>query len=256
MSARTAEVAPPAVRRAAASAWSFRHRVELEAEVRFERLAARMERLGAAAELVALARRASADELRHAALCAEEAARLGEPVATPSAVEVPEIAPAELPLRERVLYEVVAACCISETESMAVLTTLLRAARAPELRSTLHELASDEVHHARLGWAYLTRAHAGRETTFLGPLLPAMLAGSAAPDLFAPDREERDGGTLLELGVLPRRAQRAVFTRALEQVIFPGLEGLGVDTGPARRWLAERRAEAGNHLTPIPLKNV
>jgi hypothetical protein len=37
--------------------------------------------------------------------------------------------------------------------------------------------------------------------------------------------------------VLPHAAQRQVFTRTLEEVVFPGLEAYGVDTGPARRWL-------------------
>ncbi|HEY6098340.1 MAG TPA: ferritin-like domain-containing protein, partial [Anaeromyxobacter sp.] len=160
MSATRGETVPGPVRRVAASAWTFRCRVELEAEARFERLAGRMERIGAAGELVALARRASADERRHAALCAEQAALLGETAAVGPVQDVPEIAPATLPLGDRVLYEVVAACCISETESMGVLTTLLDAARAPGLRRTLRELASDEVQHARLGWAYLARAHA------------------------------------------------------------------------------------------------
>jgi len=226
-------------RAAAADAWTFRCRVELEAVARFERLARRMERLGDAAELVALARRASADEARHARLCAERAAALGARPSVAPVRALPEIAPSAASLRERALYEVVAACCISETESMAVLGALLDAARAPALRATLHALARDEVRHARLGWAYLARA---REVEFLGPLVPAMLEGSAGPDLFQAGVAEPEPGALLELGVLPRRLKRELFERVLVEVTCPGLERLGVDAGPARRWLDRRRA--------------
>lgn len=240
MSAPRAGAAREAVRRVAAEAWRFRCRVELEAEVRFERLAGRMERLGDAAELVALARSASADERRHAALCAEEAARLGAPVALEPVRDLAEIAPATAALADRVLYEVVAACCVSETESMGVLATLLEVVRSPGLRRTLQALASDEVNHARLGWAYLASAHAAGRGAFLGPLLPAMLGGSVAPDLFEPVSGEREDEALLELGVLPHHRQREVFEHTLEEVVFPGFERLGVDTRPARAWLAER----------------
>lgn len=241
MSAPAAGAAREGVRRVAAGAWVFRCSVELEAEARFERLAGRMERLGDGAELVALARSASADERLHAELCAEQAALLGEKVALGPVRDLAEIAPAAAPLADRVLYEVVAACCVSETESMGVLTTLLEAARAPGLRLALQTLASDEVRHARLGWAYLARAHAEGRVAFLGPLVPAMLGGSVAPDLFEAASGDRDDDALLELGVLPHRLQREVFERTLEEVVFPGFERLGVETGPGRAWLAERR---------------
>lgn len=242
MSAPRAGAAREGVRRVAAAAWVFRCRVELEAEARFERLAARMERLGDGAELVALARSASADERRHAGLCAEQAAFFGEPGALEPARDLPEIAPAAASLADRVLYEVVAACCVSETESMGVLTTLLEAAREPGLRRTLQTLASDEVRHARLGWAYLASAHAAGRGAFLGPLLPAMLGGSVAPDLFDAVTGDRDDEALLELGVLPHRLLREVFERTLEDVVFPGFERLGVDCGAGRAWLARRRS--------------
>lgn len=235
------ETGPERVRSIAASAWAFRWRVEREAEVRFERLAGRMERLGDPAELVALARRASGDERRHAAICARRAAALGEPPAVPAPPEVAEVAPRDLSPRDRVLYEVVAACCITETESMGVLATLLAEAREPGLRSALHALAQDEVRHARLGWAYLARAGETGDVAFLGPLVPAMLAGSVEPGLFGPAAAGADGEALLQLGVLPHRLKREVLERALLEVVFPGLERLGVGAGSARRWLTGRQ---------------
>jgi hypothetical protein len=233
---------PPSepLRRLAASAWRFRWSVELEAEARFLRIAGRLEGIGAAAELVDRARRASSDEARHATLCAGLAFTYGEPVPVAGRVEPPEIAPPDWPLRERVLYELVAACCISETESLAVLTTLLESAHAPALRSVLHQLASDEVGHARLGWAHLAGEHSAGATAFLGPLLPAMLEGSVDADLFRPVDADREAQPLLLHGVLPHRLKGELFARTLEQVVFPGLETFGVDTEQARAWLAGR----------------
>jgi len=230
------------VRRVAASAWVFRWGVELEAEARFARLADRLQALGASASIVELARRSSQDEHRHAARCAEIAEELGADVRVRPSDEPREIAPAGLLPRGRVTYELVAACCITETESMAVLTTLLDAARGPRMRSVLRELASDEVRHGRLGWAHLAGEHAANATAFLGPLVPAMLQGNAPPDLFQPVAPEREDEALLEYGVLPHALKRQVFTRTLEDVVFPGLEACGVDAGPGRAWLAWKRA--------------
>jgi rubrerythrin len=225
------------VRSAAASAWRFRWRVELEAEVRFRSMAARLAALGAAPGLVALARRAASDEHRHARRCAEMARELGAELREPAPAEAREIAPPGLLPRGRILYELVAACCITETESMGVLTTLLAAARSARLRAVLRELASDEVRHSRLGWAHLAGEHAAGVTAFLGPLVPAMLQGSVPRDLFQPAAGPGDDAALLEYGVLPHRQKREVFTRTLTEVVFPGLARFGVDPAPARAWL-------------------
>ncbi len=231
------------VRRIAASAWVFRHRVELEAQARFARLAERLAQVGAAATLVERAREASSDERRHARLCAGWAAEYGERLPEPVAVALPEIAPSSLKLRGKVLYEIVAACCITETESMSVLTTLLRSVRSGRMRQALHELAQDEVGHSRLGWAHLAGEHEQGVTGFLGPLIPAMLQGSVDADLFQPAPVEREDEHLLEHGVLPHSLKRELFTSTLQEVVLPGLERFGIDSAPARAWL-ERRREA------------
>ncbi len=226
-----------AVQRVAASAWAFRFTVEREAEARFARLAERLDAIGAPGQLAELALGASRDEARHAVLCADLADEYGVRVDASAAPMLGEIAPRELTERERVLYEVVAACCIAETESMATLSTLLVAARSTRLRQVLRELATDEVRHGRLGWAHLANESARSDTSFLAPFVPAMLQGSAAPDLFLPASSELDHPALLEHGVLPHGSKREVFVHTLEQVVFPGLEQFGIDAAPARSWL-------------------
>jgi len=229
------------VRALAAAAWRFRWTVELEAEVRFARLAARLERRGHAPALADVARRASADERRHAVHCARLAASFGAPVPDVEPPPPPEVAPGGLDEEDAVTYELTAACCVTETESVAVLTTLLPEAADPALRDALHELARDEVVHARLGWAWLAVAAARGQTAFLGRHLPAMLSGTVDDELFGPVEAAREDPGLLALGVLPHATKRALFVQSLEEVVFPGLEGAGVDTAPARAWVEARR---------------
>ncbi|HZJ52578.1 MAG TPA: ferritin-like domain-containing protein, partial [Myxococcaceae bacterium] len=173
----------------------------------------------------AMMRRAADDERRHTQLCARLAGSLGEPVLLDRDAGPVSIAPRSLDERRAALYEIVAACCITETESMATLTTLLAGEPDPEVREVLHGISRDEVVHSRMGWAHLSRESVRAEVAFLGPLVPGMLAGTI------------DEG-LLRLGVLPLRKKREVFLGTLEQVVFPGLAKFGVDPEPGRRWLA------------------
>jgi hypothetical protein len=97
------------------------------------------------------------------------------------------------------------------------------------------EIAGDEVRHAKMGWAHLAREAASRPVAFAGAWLPAMLQGSVSEGFDAQGGEE-----LYAWGVLPPAHKRAVFDATLEDVVLPGLERFGVDTAPARAWMAQR----------------
>ena len=225
-------------RRAAAEAWAFRARVEQEAALRFDRLAAVLAGFDPDSPVPAMMRRAADDERRHTELCARLAESLGNPVALERELDLASIAPRSLDARKAALYETVAACCITETESMATLTTLLAGEPDPEVREVLHAISRDEVVHSRMGWAHLSRESSTAEVAFLGPLVPGMLAGTIDEGLFRPPPADEDPEGLMRLGVLPLAKKREVFLGTLEQVVFPGLEKFGVDPAPARQWLA------------------
>jgi hypothetical protein len=232
-------------RELAARAWRFRCGVEREASLRFARLAGWLEEVGYPARLVGLAERASSDERRHARRCAALTESLGARVDAPPAGPPPTLAPAALSGRAAVLYEAVAACCVTETGSVGVLTTLLGAVRGGRLRRTLRELAADEVGHSRLGWAVLATERDPGVLDAVAPFVPAMLSGSVDPGLFLPGTPAEEDGALLELGVLPRSLQREVFVRTTREVVLPGLAECGIDPAAARRWLEARLREAG-----------
>jgi len=229
-------------RRAAAEAWAFRARVEQEAALRFDRLAAVVASFDPGSPVPAMMRRAADDERRHTELCMQLAGSLGSPVALDPDAELPSIAPRSLDERQAALYEVVAACCITETESMATLTTLMAVEPDPEVRAVLHSISKDEVIHSRMGWAHLSRESAAGQVAFLGPLIPGMLAGTIDEGLFGAAPADEDAEGLLRLGVLPLEKKREVFLGTLEQVVFPGLEKFGVDPEPARQWLGRAAA--------------
>jgi hypothetical protein len=217
-----------------AEAWRFRERVEREAAQRFARLADAIARFDPDSPVPVLMMRAADDERRHASLCARLAESYG--AAVPDAPVSSEIAPRRLGPREAALYEVVAACCITETESVATVTTLLAEDAEPDVREALHEIARDEVLHSRMGWTHLARESGRGDVSFLGAFLPAMLAGTLT-DQFA-DADD-DPPELLRHGVLPRARKRELFVGALEEVVFPGLERFGIDLTAARAWLRD-----------------
>jgi hypothetical protein len=190
-----------------------------------------------ASPVIPLFHRASLDEHRHARLCTELSESYGQPA--PGAPEAPsEIAPADFGPREALLYEVLAACCITETESVATLTTLLSEETVPRVRAVLHEIARDEVVHGQMGWAHLAREASRFDLSYLSAWVPHMLRGTVDEGFFTrPAEAESD--VLLRHGVLPHARKRELFVRTLLDVVFPGLERFGVDSSPARAWLEE-----------------
>lgn len=234
-----------ALRRRAGEAWAFRSRVEHEAARRFARLAPLIAGFDADSPVPALLRRASDDEVRHADLCAGLALAYGHP--PPGAGEDAAIAPASLLPRPAALYEMVAACCITETESMATLASLLDAPAEPGVERVLREIARDEVVHGRMGWAHLAREAQRGDVSFLSRFIPAMLRGMTDDALFAKGSAEPDD--LLRHGVLPRDRKRETFVQTLREVVFPGLAQFGIDVAPARAWLAARLDDRTSDLT-------
>jgi len=219
----------------AGKAWAFRHAVETDATIRFGRMARRVEKIGTPPSLVKLAEKASKDESRHAGYCAEMAERYRAPLLRDPIV-ASEIAPRELKPRQRVLYEV-AASCMAESESTMMLVTLMGAAKNSKMRSLLREFSRDEVQHARFGWAVLASHKDRDDLSFLAKWIPWMLRTTAG-DAFEPESKGPEDEALVEHGVLPYSVRKRVFVQALDEVIFPGLEELGVDSRPSRAWLA------------------
>ena len=228
-----------------ASRWSYRAGLEHAAAFRFRRLAERMEATGIDPELVAVARLAETQEREHVRLCAEIAARFGRGPALPAEPPVPEVAPASWAPRDRVLYEIVAFCCVTETANAVVVTAGADDIDDTAIRKAVRTILADEVQHSRLGWRCLT-AHPpdDAQRAWLGAYLPDMLAGTVRSDLFKAQRVIGDEATMQRHGTLPLAGRREAFLTGMREVLLPGLAGFGVDTAGGARFLDELEASA------------
>jgi hypothetical protein len=139
---------------------------------------------------------------------------------------------------ERLLADVVATCCFSETLNVSLLAASLEAASDSGIREATRELLADEVAHSRLGWAYLSWARGQGLGARLGERLAGMLSSVTLPVLFSESPPLPDEAALLELGDLPLRGRRELFLHTLEEVILPGLQAQGISVDDARAWLA------------------
>ena len=218
----------------AGRAWAFRYWVECDAKARFARLAEDLAKIHTPAPLVNMAVRASNDEGRHAGYCGELAARYGRPV-EPGPTEPTEIAPPRLGFKKRVIYEVVAVC-LAESESTVMLVALMGATKNEEMKKILREFARDEVTHAQFGWAVLASQKERTDLSFLSRWIPWMLKTTAG-DSFKRAAPGVEDDRVAEHGVLPYSMRRRVFIDTLNDIIFPGLETLAIDTTPSRAWL-------------------
>lgn len=242
-----ADVDRAAARALAAQVWRRRARAELEAASRFSRLADELAAVGAVSPVVTMARDAASDERRHAEQCAALVRELGgEPLALGPAPPAREVGPRTLGARERVLYEVVAMSCITETLSAALLGELVSQAVDPVVRENMHRILRDEVDHARLGWAHLAAERERGVGDVIGAHLPAMLAGTVAAEvLFSAEAEDPAQDALSGLGALARGESRRIFSETMRLVVFPGLRRFGVETARAEAWLGEHEARLG-----------
>jgi hypothetical protein len=226
-------------KRRAGARWSMRARVEREAEGRFRRLARELADVGADAIVVGLATRAATDEARHHEMCVDLSRGFGvEPVRATTVHAVPALRTRIESPSGRVLHEVVAMSCVTETLSAALLVEMRARATDASVRDVVHEVLRDEVAHARLGWAHLAWSKARGDVGWLSPYVPAMLAATVREEIFAEGEDCAPG--IEGLGGLDRPTRRDVFVGTMRGVVLPGLQRFGVDTRLAEEWLDEK----------------
>jgi hypothetical protein len=215
--------------------WMKRSVAEHEATARFAFYAERMRALGVPSRFEEETMAASADEKRHLDLCMSVARRFG--------VTTLELEPAGFGLREPdthefLLWDLVAACCFSETINVALLSTTLKFAEDAEIREATRELLSDEVKHSRLGWAYLAWGRSQGLGASLAAGLPEMLRSVTGPPLFSNPPARENEASYRHLGDAHMSERLQLFYQTVDEVILRGLEEQGITTKSAREWLA------------------
>jgi hypothetical protein len=203
-------------------------------------MATELAQVGADPVVVQGALNASADEARHRDLCAVIAVRFGQPNAKNYVPPRTRIGRSDMDPRDRLLWELVAVCCISETMNTSLLTRCQEVAKDPQIHDTLHELLKDEVRHAQLGWAHLASERAAGRGAFLSDKLPLMLEASVEPGFLEGTQAVPWADELYGYGELPMPELIQLYCETMHEVVFRGLDAMGVDTAKGRAWLQER----------------
>jgi hypothetical protein len=241
----------PSVRRlsreqriAIAGHWKHRARSELQVGRAFAAMVPLLREHRASAVVLDRLERGAEEEVRHSEICAQLAETyLGETVVRPKidSVPLPRFEVGDEALETALL--VAGMCCVNETIATAWIAACLAAAQTP-LSSTANRIhLHDEIEHARLGWAHLaSEAVSDATRRALGACLPKLLEANAPG-------WERDDPSLPAEGVpshghLAVEVSRRVFVDAVADMVIPGFAHVGVDTGPARVWLAQRTGHA------------
>jgi hypothetical protein len=234
-----------AQREVVGSGWRARMVQEHLAVGAFALLARELAEEGCGSAVLSLVTRASSDEVRHAEVCRRFAVALLGEAAVPGRVRgLPRV-----PMHEgahpadRVLLHVVEMCRLSETLTGVYLTEMLARTTEPVARAAVESLLEDEVDHGRLGWGYLAECvqeKPGRMFA-LSAALPAMFERSFARVFEAASHAPGPDDAALEpFAHLGLRASAEIYRASLGDVLLPGFEALGVETGPSRA-LAESR---------------
>ena len=225
--------------RFATAAWPMRAAEELRSALIYRALAA-----ASRTALPAFADRFAAvmrEEVGHARLCATVGARLGasRPTYDPHPVRA-RLAALPDPAA-RVLSLVVHEVAIGETISMAMFREGRRAATEPLARAAIESILADEARHQQLGWDALaalgpsdaatrecTRALATAEQQIAVPALRFLEAGEHFDPAWA------------ALGVIEPERRVEAFYQAVEQLVIPRLDRLGL--AGAQAWASRYAA--------------
>lgn len=230
--------ATPADDRAALAAiWQKRAGLELCVASTFSSMAVELLEHGATQTVHEIVAQAVRDEVHHAQISADLAARYrGGPTVWPDPEPnpIPTFRQTKGPMHA--LLYIVVECCINETTACAILEASIAQAESPLVKAALTRILADEVDHARVGWAHLASAWVTPEMRRELPSWLQWLHEANHHDLLGDDtplpREKYPAH-----GMLSRRRAREVTYATLMDVVFPGYRRAGVDPSAAEEWM-------------------
>jgi hypothetical protein len=206
-----------------AAYWFRRAEGEMTSWVGFRHVLEDLRALGSPRPVCELAERAVEDEHRHALWCRDWAVRFGHPGG--------DVKPRSLePIRFRGASDVenrllrVLLCCFTETIGCFILREVRRVVTHPELRRLNQRHLADEIQHSRVGWGHLASVSPDARE-LLRAWVPAVLR--LLPEACC-EGKERPREELVPFGYFTPRLLKSAHDEAVEQVILPGLQQLGL----------------------------
>jgi rubrerythrin len=224
-----------------AAIWLSQAATELRVASSFAIVHKALVALAAEKSLIALAERAIDDEHRHAVLCRDVAERyLGEepvePPTLPFAFPQHTTASSE---QERQALFIIGQCAFNETFASAYLSASLELATTSLARAAIRELLSDEVDHARLGWAYLQTLPKSLQRGIQGWILPLAVCNLREWRSIEYPITEEEESRFAPFGIPSKPVIERALLSALHGMILPGLARFGYDTAQLQTWLAQ-----------------
>jgi hypothetical protein len=196
--------------------------------------------------LLALAARAVDDEHRHSELCRVVASRCaGRELEPPARLTLVTPEHRGAPARLVPTLHVLGHCAMNETFASAFLEASLGLAEAPLARAALRALLSDEIDHARIGWAHLA-ALTQRQRAELTPWLDSLVYANLKMWRDARRAAVTDPA-LHRHGAPPAQAIERALLGAVRELIIPGLARFGLPTRALEIWLADGARTDGGH---------
>ncbi len=219
-----------------AAIWQKRGGLELRVAAGFSALGVELFEHGASQGVYEILGQAVRDEIHHAEISVEMAARYrGDAVVwpEPEPLHIPPFAPTTGAMHAT-LY-VIAMCCINETVACGVLEAALGQAKSPLVRAALGTILADEIDHARAGWAHLVSPYVTAEMKRALPKWIHRLHAAKLRELVEDDAP-LPGESFADHGMLSRERSRAVVHATLVDVSFPGFRRAGIDASLAEQW--------------------
>lgn len=222
-------------RRVVGEIWKERAASELGAGSGFSQAIVGLYAIGAAPEVLELATRAAHEEVEHARACHTLAELyLDEKLVMPRAtkVEVPRHRGATDTLRATL--HVVGLSCINETIAAEFVAACLDASEASAVREANQKHLRDEIGHARVGWAHLASGVLDRaDRASVGAWMPRLLEANGTYWLSRVRAMPEDGAP--GHGYPSAAELVAAVKRAIETIVVPGLDHVGIDAAAARK---------------------
>jgi hypothetical protein len=226
----------PEVRAELARIWAERIPTEYRSITGFGTFAFDLIAAGAPPDLVAVCHRVCIDELRHTELAVRMVEIYGgrrpslprEISSLPAAQGISAVAQAA--------RSAIALSCLGETFACTELTMLRDRAVDPVVRGVLTVFLSDEIVHARIGWAYLAHAFQNADPATrrdVASVVPEYVAGIAA-NLFGTETEAaavdvtHDDDRLKAHAVCSMAEEQSLYRDFVRDVFVPGLLATGV----------------------------
>ena len=226
----------PEVRAELARIWGERIPTEYRSITGFSTLSFDLIAAGAPVDLVAVCHRVAIDELRHTELAVKMVEIYGGE--RPSLPRELSSLPADesLTVVAQACRSAILISCLGETFACTELAMLRDRAVDPVVEGVLRVFLSDEIVHARVGWAYLAHAFKTADAVTrkqVAEAIPSYVAG-IGENLFGTDEAPaavdvtHDDERLFAHGVCSMREEQELYRKFVPEVFIPGLRAIGV----------------------------